>query len=239
MRIEQLLRRETMQPPRPLVRLTVAEVTARYAAGQRNFSRLDLRSDDPPRPFRITHDPADQVRLGGMGLPGANFYDSSLDYIDATGTDLSECDWSYSDLRYVDFTGAKISLGIFRGARMQGAILRDVEAFNTDFSNAELYYGDATGAYLEGSWFPNAKLFEARFDSARIAGGIFSGANAVCTSFCSATITDGFMDHMQLARAQFDDADVGGTTFAFSRMVGVDVSVARNVDKTMLPEFAH
>ena len=77
--------------------MTVQELLARYAAGERNFSNADLRNAD----------------LGDAYLRGAN-----LD-----GADLSNADFSNADLGDADLRGADLRGADLRGANLVGANL--------------------------------------------------------------------------------------------------------------------
>jgi uncharacterized protein YjbI with pentapeptide repeats len=110
-----------------------AEVLVRYAAGIRDFTRLDI-ADDGDTP------------LAGANLRGADFSRSFLQCSFA-GADLHNasfqeanvkaCDFSNADLTAVDFTGAALCGTTFLGATMDGA----------DFDGAYYHGIDFTGSF--------------------------------------------------------------------------------------------
>ena len=113
-------------PPadQPALSSEAAELKQKYATGERNFRRLDLRNQN----------------LAGLELTGANFSHSNLSGAKLNGTQLSGANLSHAnltnailidtDLRnanltHVNLSGANITGTKLTGARLRGAIMPD------------------------------------------------------------------------------------------------------------------
>ena len=105
--------------------MTVPELLAAYAAGERNFRQADLRGAD----------------LGHANLSGAKFYEANLREAVLIGANLSGADLSFAKLHNADLWEANLS-----GAVLGRANLRNTYLEGVDFDGAML-----DGANFEGA----------------------------------------------------------------------------------------
>ncbi len=118
--------------------MTREELLAAYAAGQRDFTKVNL-SEANLTGVNLTEADLTGADLYGVNLTGADLSGADLYGVNLTGADLSRADLSGADLYGVNLTGADLS-----GADLTGA----------DLSRADLSRADLTGAI--GFRFENA-----------------------------------------------------------------------------------
>ena len=104
------------------------EITARYAAGERNFRGLDLDGET--------------LDLRGSNLAGADFSESFI-YADFRGANLERCVFERANVKTCDF----------RGANLRGASFREAAIDAAEFSGAEMTDASFDGASAQGHVF--------------------------------------------------------------------------------------
>ncbi|YAF97828.1 MAG: pentapeptide repeat-containing protein [Nodularia sp. CChRGM 3473] len=102
---------------------TAATLVDRYAAGQRDFSRVELGNAE-----------LSGVNLKGCDLSYADLSEANLQGANLRGTDLSFADLSQANLRDADLRGALLMSANLRDANLQGTKLEKADCDrNTHF----------------------------------------------------------------------------------------------------------
>jgi uncharacterized protein YjbI with pentapeptide repeats len=111
-------------------KVTVAEMLARYARGDRNFSHSELPDDSCLRGVdlsRAVFDNSwiDNADFAGANLSGASFKYAHLKCCRFDGADLSSADLSEAGIDSATFIGAHMEGALFAGATAYGGVLKD------------------------------------------------------------------------------------------------------------------
>jgi uncharacterized protein YjbI with pentapeptide repeats len=139
--------------------MTAEELLERYAAGERDFSGVDLQG----------------VRLADKDLRGIILRNANLRGSYLAGTDFDRADFSDADL-----SKARLESTGFIEANLTKADLRECYCLQTPFFDANLSYANFTKAFLEETSFGGANLSHTDFSQAtrfdidgRCTGAIF------------------------------------------------------------------
>lgn len=114
------------------------------------------------------------------------------------------------------FVGARVHLGMFRGAHFEGC----------NFNHSNLETSDFSGAVADGSTFEDARAVGARFVGASVCGCKFDRADLLESCFGSA-----LLDRASFEGANLFRADFGRSTGADVSMSGANVKRVRMVPK--------
>lgn len=114
------------------------------------------------------------------------------------------------------FVGARVHLGMFRGATFDAC----------DFRHADLETSDFSGATADGSTFEDARAVGVRFVGASVRGCSFKRADLFDACFGSASMDDANFEAANLYRADF-----GRSVGANVNMSGANVKRVRTVPK--------
>jgi len=146
----------------------VVEVQKRYAQGQRDFSKAQLRRAD-----------LRGVNLSGINLRGADLSYANLRDADLSYADLRECYLNEANLIGTKFkkanlegaylikaylTRASFDEACLQGAFLTGAYLTKVNLNKADLTGAYLTGADLDGAYLKGALYNEKTCFESGFN---------------------------------------------------------------------------
>ncbi len=133
----------------------ISDIQARYALGERDFPRSQLR----------------RIDLRNSELKGINLQGSDLSYADLRDCDLSNADLSNCYLNEANLSGAKLT-----GANLQGAHLIKAYLSNANLRNCKLKESYFTGSFLIKANFTKADLSGAILTGAHLTGAIFRDA---------------------------------------------------------------
>ncbi|WP_299415577.1 pentapeptide repeat-containing protein [Acaryochloris sp. IP29b_bin.148] len=114
--------------------MTAEELLERYAAGERDFSGIDLRGAD----------------LRGVDLHGADLSGADLSGADLSGYRNSEGIWIFSNLSKVNLSGANLEHAFVNAANLSDADLTNVRFNCTEMLHVHLERADMRGSC--GSW---------------------------------------------------------------------------------------
>jgi uncharacterized protein YjbI with pentapeptide repeats len=120
-------------------RKAVEAFLARYAAGERSFTKIDLSEAD----------------LSGINLTLADLQEAQLIW-----ANLQE-----ASLYHVNLLGAKLRHANLKGAKLRSANLRGADFLNADLSGTDLSWSNLTGANLTGANLTDANLKNAVLDN--------------------------------------------------------------------------
>jgi len=154
---------------------------------------------------------------------------------DFKGADLSEADFSLTDLRNNNFSGANLSKARFIRAWFTGSV-----ADGADFSRAEGYRAGLQSISAKGAKFESAELQRANFGGSNLAGANFEKAELGRTTYDKADITDvdftlANLSRADLSKATFTKAPRFEKAFMFlTRIEGLDLSGAAGLDQSQV-----
>lgn len=139
--------------------MTVEELLRRYAAGERDFSGVDLRGANLSgvhrrfdvgayaEPYRqgITSD------LSGINLSGADLTEANLRGVNLAGANLSNANLTranlnYSNLTNTDLSGANLTEALLECAELDGTNMRGANLLNAQIGVTDAFSPDLTGA---------------------------------------------------------------------------------------------
>ncbi len=121
----------------PLPSEIALDITAKYEAGERNFTQINLKDEALP----------------GINLTLADLQEANLVWCDLRKSGLSHANLTSAQLRHADLTGANL-----QGAKLQGTDLQGAKLQGANLSWAILRGTNLTDADLTGVNFQNATL---------------------------------------------------------------------------------
>jgi uncharacterized protein YjbI with pentapeptide repeats len=125
----------------------VRDFLSRYAAGERDFSNIDLSETD----------------LSGVNLTLANLHNAKLTWANLKGANLYHIDLSQAKLRYANLSGSML-----RSSNLQGT-----DFLNANLSGADLSWSNLNGANLTGADLTDANLKNAILERVILPDGTF------------------------------------------------------------------
>lgn len=136
--------------------MTAEELLERYAAGERDFSGIEVRATDELVSANLT----------GINLSGSLLAEMILDRVDLSdailrNTHFGQTDLSGANLQRADLSGASLGHGSLDNADLTDARLIGAYLQGTDMSNVNFTRSNLTGAktsdspYFVGSMFNN------------------------------------------------------------------------------------
>lgn len=179
----------------------------RYAAGERDFSDVDLID----------------VELEGVELSAICLARSSLCQAFLSRAVLVRADLSETNLMGANLESAVLSHAGLGEANLMGAVLRDAVLDGADVTRANLVYVDARRADLRGADLCGADLAGADLGHADLSGAALAGANLTGARLEGAVLEGTDLDGADLTDVRLDsDEDLLGCawqTLAFSGTV--------------------
>jgi uncharacterized protein YjbI with pentapeptide repeats len=143
----------------------------------------------------------------------------SLEGAYLSNADLSDADFRYDfsstlfresiNLTYVNFSNANLKRVLFSNADLKGAIFN-----NANLSNADIRANDLTGAKLISACLMKANL---------------PGADLTNADLTNADLTNANLTNAYLTKANLRDADLRDANLKESKLIGTDLSKARNL----------
>jgi len=141
---------------RPLHAITGEQLVSRYAAGERDFSYVQLNG----------------ANLAGIRLTDVTFLGGSLREADFRGAHLA-----YVQLKAADLRGACFSSASINGSDLIGANFERADLCRADLTGSHLGSADCTQAKMKSTWFNNVTLSQAVFKGAILSGAHLSHAH--------------------------------------------------------------
>jgi uncharacterized protein YjbI with pentapeptide repeats len=125
----------------------VKDFLSRYAAGERDFSNIDLSETD----------------LSGVNLTLANLHNAKLTWANLKGANLYHIDLGQAKLRHANLSGSML-----RSSNLQGT-----DFLNANLSGADLSWSNLNGANLTGADLTDANLKNAILERVILPDGTF------------------------------------------------------------------
>jgi hypothetical protein len=121
--------------------MTVAEINALYAKGERDFSEISVVSGN------FCGANLSGAILKGANLSFSNFRDVNLNGADLTGANIEWSDFTRADLRNANMDGVRATWCRFNDAHFGKTSMRNANISDSIFLRADLYGGaDVSGA---------------------------------------------------------------------------------------------
>jgi uncharacterized protein YjbI with pentapeptide repeats len=127
----------------PYTVLTVAELLARVAAGERDFSSLALDMEEADFSGAIL----DGVNLSDGWFHASNFRSASLRGTVIHRSNLKCCDFSGADLTGIDFTDSALEGSTWESAILDGVQFETVDLYGSILSADEFVHHVSTSPY--------------------------------------------------------------------------------------------
>jgi len=202
------------------------ELLRRYAAGERDFGAVLVRSAGPKQPSAYDHcfhgvaAPFEKEGTTHINAP-ADFHGQDLSRINLEGADLFGCNFDDTDLRHANLKGASLREASFKRAKLacanlQGANLVKANLEGADFSGScarpEVFMRGAPAFVLEaeasreGATLDDAILAGANLRGANLRGSRLWGADLEGADLTGATLTRAELHRAYLHRAIFENA---------------------------------
>lgn len=100
--------------------------------------------------------------------------------------DLSEMDFSYSNLNSVDFSGVDLNASSFADSHLSLVNFNNADLTSIDFTRATVLECDFTEALLTGADYSYATIHYCNFTDADMAGGVFQESDLSNSDFAGA-----------------------------------------------------
>lgn len=126
--------------------MTAEELLKRYAAGERDFTGVDL-SGVNLNIARLSECDSNLNILNGINLSGAKLISTNLEFVNLIGADLRSADLTDAQLLGADLSNADLRDAIFDNADLS-ANLTDADLRGSSMSGTVMYGGDLTRANL-------------------------------------------------------------------------------------------
>ncbi len=110
------------------------------------------------------------------------------------------------DLRGAILRGASLTGAHLEGADLEGAVLAQARGADAHFDGANLRRADLANADLSGASFRGARVDYASFARATLAASDLGGATGLSASFVGAQLANALVDEAKLPKADFTDA---------------------------------
>ena len=146
------------------------------------------------------------AQLAGVTWPRIRVKQLDLSLADLTEADLTEVDLQ-------DVSAYRVRLG---NARLHGASLVNLRAYEAQLSDVDLSFVRAPEAQLRF-----AVLRDAHLEGAWLLKGDFEGADLRGARFCRASL-----QHARFLAVQLDDADFTGADLSYAELIGLILRVA-------------
>ncbi|MHA1687082.1 MAG: RNHCP domain-containing protein [Candidatus Heimdallarchaeaceae archaeon] len=118
------------------------ELLERYAAGERDFSGISLKS------AQLEGVTLTEINLSYANLYGANLFKAEITKSNLIGITLSKADLRSSNLQNVNLSQAKLYGTDFREATLEEILFSNANLKQANFTGARVYNSDFTGAKL-------------------------------------------------------------------------------------------
>ena len=235
--------------------------------GETNFrgahlERADLRSVALPELAPVLDEPPSVPPLSDTHFDSKTRFDpSGLRNVDASGAKFHQMVFDGLDIRRAEFRHADLESVIFRNVRagsqtrfdyavMRKSTFECAPPSAADFASRDDELPDSSPVKrFKNSHFDFARLQDSRFGPCLMSRAIFEGAFLQRVTFVGTILTGAEFSGAQLDNARFlDGTDVGGAKFDAARLVGADLSGAKNLtpdqldgacgdSSTRLPEY--
>lgn len=100
--------------------------------------------------------------------------------------DLSEMDFSYTNLRDIDFSNADLNSSSFADCHLTLMNFNNADLTSVDFTRAVIVESDFTDAILTGADYSYAAVNYCNFTDADLAGGVFQESDLTNSDFAGA-----------------------------------------------------
>jgi uncharacterized protein YjbI with pentapeptide repeats len=141
--------------------MTIAELSERYNAGERNFAGIQLYKS--PEGSSIV-ELQDIISLSDIILSGVSFCNQNLSLMNLQGAQLVGTQLWRTSLRETDLSGADLTGANLDSARLLKTNLRGAKLIGANLTEAQLIDTDLTGADLSESILCKVNLSKIKLD---------------------------------------------------------------------------
>lgn len=182
--------------------MTVEEFLAKYAAGVRDFSGVDL-AEANLNGAKLNEVILNHANLNVVNLSGAMLNSAHLQYVKLNVARLSGAHLNNADLKGASLNVANLIRADLSRANLRKSSLIRAELIRADLSRADLYRSVLRNADLREASLRQANLREANLSLVCLKGGFATGAN---------------LEHANLANADLTKTDLSGANFRHAEL---------------------
>jgi uncharacterized protein YjbI with pentapeptide repeats len=177
--------------------MSVQELLGKYAAGERDFSGMNLT----------------EANLSRVHLCRANFSRAILSIANLSGSNLNGTNLSYAKLNVARLSGASLINANLNGALLNvanliRANLTEAELVQAALIRAEMIRTNLTGANLCEANLNGADLRESKLDRANLSGANLSEADVRGASLLEANLTEANLNGTDLSKADLSGVEL-------------------------------
>ncbi|MBF2008358.1 MAG: pentapeptide repeat-containing protein [Chlorogloeopsis fritschii C42_A2020_084] len=212
--------------------MTVEELLAKYEAGMRDFSGIDL-SEANLRGVQLSeanfsHANFSIVNMSGANLSGSNLRHAQLNVARLRGAHLTQANLNHATLNVANLIRADLSRAQLQSASLIRAELIRADLSRADLMQANLSKADLRGAALRHALLKQANLNEANLKDAFLTGANLEGANLSNTDLSKAELSganfrDAEMRQANLSHADLTGANLSGTNLRWADLTGANL----------------
>lgn len=190
--------------------MEVEELLKRYAAGEREFTGINLC----------------EANLSRVNLSGANLSQANMSIANLSGANLSGANLSGTKLNVTRLSGANLSK-----AKLNGAILNVANLVRANLSDAELIQASLIRAELIRAELSRANLIEANLNAAdlresKLRQANLSGANLSEADLRGASLVGANLEQAKLNQTDLSGADLSGANLSNTELRHVNFNRA-------------
>jgi uncharacterized protein YjbI with pentapeptide repeats len=170
------------------------------------------------------------LNLGGAILDIADFYAADL-----SGSDLSQASAHFvcfgrANLAHASLEGGLFFESDFRGASLQAANMRKIQAAGARFDSRNFEPSDLSMADLSDANLEGARLDRAQFRGANLRGANLSGANLTRAGLEQAALDGANLARTKLTTAEIAEASFEGASFKEAQVDSHQLDHLRGAD---------
>lgn len=219
--------------------MEVEELLKRYAAGERDFTGVNLCEVNLSRVnlsgCNLSHANLSIANLSGANLSGANLTGTKLNVTRLSGANLSKAKLNSAILNVANLVRANLS----EAELIQASLIR-AELIRAELSRANLIEANLNAADLRESKLRQANLAGANLSEADLRGASLAGANLeqaklnqtdlTGADLSGANLSNTELRHVNFNRANLSGADLSGANLRWAALSGANLQWANLSD---------
>jgi uncharacterized protein YjbI with pentapeptide repeats len=202
------------------------ELLRRYAAGERNFSGVDLSGADLSGAYlhntNFTKANLYQANLTKANITSATLVGTNLEKATLIGAQLTKSDLNKANLEEADLTGAKLVNSDLTQSNLCQAQLNKANIRYATLNCAFLHAASLDSAILYGANMCGAILVAANLSQAKINNACLKGANLIKATLSEADLRYASLIRSNLAYAKLNKVKLDNTDFSDANLAGTD-----------------
>jgi len=159
-------------------------------------------------------EPLPRINLSGCNLTNLNFSQTDLAFADLSSTNIKNVDFSGSRLTNVNFSNTTIYDSNFLDTNLVNANLNNSKIYNSNFEKSELRYVN----------FMNSQIYNSNFEKSIIRGSNFENIIIQNTNFSESTLYHSNLKNSIISDSDFTKVDLRYSKVNNSKWSGLNLS---------------